>query len=115
MGGAARVQGVIGALGEAVCAAYTGVYLLDPVLQQLPGLIDEYNVVFCALVLPQVAVRCTVAKPYGAAVGEGEHLVRLVVSCNALQVRPQRLNVVVDQLLVGLSDNENAYTGVCRR
>ena len=109
------VQRVIRPLRKAVCAAHTEVDLSDPALLQLPGLVDKYHVVFRALVLPEIPLVCAVSERDRRPVREPEHFVRPVIFCKPGQLRRQLLDVVVLQLLVCLSDDQNLNARIPER
>ena len=98
---AAWVAGVVGSLGQSVGLTHSKVDLLDPLFLELRSLIYEDDIILSALILVQVTVIGTVAKPDGAAIGEGEHLVRLVISRHLTRNHSlQWHDVVVDKLSV---------------
>ena len=92
----ARVQCVVGALGEVVCPTDTCINLGNPALLHLPRLVRKPHVILRALVLPQVTICRAVAKPDGGSVWKPEYLVRLVIPGNTMQNPIQRHNVVIE-------------------
>ena len=97
---AAGIHGVINPLGKAVRASQTRADGLHLVLGQLRGLVEVDHVVFHALEPVHVAVLGAVGKVDGRSVAEFEHLVLVVVPGDPLQLGPQSVDVVVDQLRI---------------
>ena len=106
VGRSAGVQGVVGPFGKGVDAPDAGVDLHQPLLLELPCLIGKPNVVFRTLVLPQVPIRCAVAEGNGASVGKMDELVRAFVLGHPCEQLLQGSDMVVEQLLIGLSGDE---------
>ena len=109
---AAGVQRIIRPLWKSVRSSHASIDRIDPRFLHLPGLVQEYHVVFCALVLSDVAFLCAVAEGDLRTVRECEFLVRLVVLRNPMQHPLQRRNVVVLQLLVCPSDDQHLDAGI---
>ena len=112
VGRPAGIQGVVGPFGEGIDAPDAGVDLHQPFLLELPCLIGEPNVVFCALVLSQIPIRCAVAEGNGAAVGKFDQLVRAFVLGHPCEQLLQGGDVVVEQLFVGSSGDEHFYARI---
>ena len=107
MTSAARVTGVIDPLGKAVDTTHAGGYLLDPHLLQLGSLVQEDHIIFSSLVLIQVFIVVAIAEFNSAAIGEGKHLLRLVVLGDAVQLVYQLIDMVVHQLREGPAHDQN--------
>ena len=105
------VEGIYRALGEVVGTTHTGINGGQPVLQELSCLISEPDIILSTLVLAQVTIIGAVAKPYGGSIGEGEALITLVVLGYSIEQCQQRCNVVVQQLSVGLSGDQDLDAG----
>ena len=103
----ARIERVVGALRESVCTADRCVDGVQPLLFELRGLVDEYHVVFRALILQNVAVVRAVAELDRGAVAECQELFVLCIPRDAVQLLPELVDVVVEQLRIRPAHNED--------
>ena len=103
----ARIERVVGALRESVCTAHRCVDGVQPLLFELRGLVDEYHVVFCSLILQNVAVVRAVAELDRGAVAECQELFVLCIPRDAVQLLPELVDVVVEQLRIRPAHNED--------
>ena len=111
----AGVQRVIRPLWKSIRSAHAEIDLADPALLQLPGLVDEHHVIFRALILPQVPFVCAVPERDRRPVREAKHFVRPVIFCEPGKFRCQLLDVVILQLLVCLSDDQDLNARIPER
>ena len=114
MADTAGVAGIVDPLWKVIDTAQGSHDLPDPFLPQLGGLVQEDHIIFRALILVQVPVRGAVAEADGAAPGEIEHPLRLHIPGDAGKLCPKGLDMVVLQLLISPSYDQQLDAGIAQ-